>query len=46
MFKTNFFKKKNNETLLAIYDLNKISCSFDFLVFFQVAHMYKKKKQY
>ena len=46
MFKTNFFKKKNNETLLAIYDLNKISCSFDFLDFFQVAHMYKKKKQY
>ena len=43
MLGINFFQKRNDQTLLAIYDLEKINCSFDFLIFFQVAAMYKKK---
>ena len=46
MFITNFFKKKKSSTVLAVYDLEKINSSYDFLVFFQVAFMYKKKNNF
>ena len=36
--------KKNKNKLLAIYDLEKINCSHDFLVFFQNVILFKKKK--
>lgn len=39
-----YFKKKSNR-LLAVYDLDKINCSHDFLVFFQNAILFKKKNK-
>ena len=36
-------KKIQNKKLIAIYDLDKINCSHDFLVFFQNAILFKKK---
>jgi hypothetical protein len=49
MFKFNFFSslqntliKKFGKKMIAIYDLDKINCSHDFLVFFQNAYLFKK----
>lgn len=38
----NNFIKKFNKKMVAIYDLDKINCSHDFLVFFQNANYHKK----
>ena len=42
MFSFNIINKKES-TLLAVYDLEKINCSFDFIIFFQNAILYQKK---
>ena len=42
MFSFNIIDKKES-TLLAVYDLEKINCSFDFIIFFQNAILYQKK---
>ena len=33
---------KSGKKMIAIYDLDKINCSHDFLVFFQCAYNFKK----
>ena len=43
MFNLKFFNKKN-DSMIAVYDLDKINCSYDFVIFFQNAILYKKKK--
>ena len=43
MINLQIFSKKKS-TLLAVYDLEKINCSFDFMTFFQNAKLYQKKK--
>ena len=42
MFNLNLFNKKN-DSMIAVYDLDKINCSYDFVIFFQNAILYKKK---
>ena len=37
--------KKFGKKMIAIYDLDKINCSHDFLVFFQNAYFIKKTKK-
>ena len=41
MFNLNILNKK--KSLLAVYDLDKINCSFDFITFFQNSILYQKK---
>ena len=45
MINLNIFSKKKS-TPLAVYDLEKINCSFDFLTFFQNAKLYQKKNNF
>lgn len=45
MINLQIFSKKKS-TLLAVYDLEKINCSFDFMTFFQNAKLYQKKNNF
>ena len=45
MINLKIFSKKKS-TLLAVYDLEKINCSFDFMTFFQNAKLYQKKNNF